>query len=88
MTKSINLRYLTIAILFAFILVSQYSFASARPLTANNLQVSNSRPEKVESRLPKKLDDGNYKSLFMSSLPKGTRVPSSGPSRRTNGVHN
>ncbi|KAL7584612.1 hypothetical protein Lser_V15G44033 [Lactuca serriola] len=76
MTKPTNLRCFT-AILLAFLLLSQYSFAAARPLTTGNIAAS-STPEKVQ------FDAGKFKSLYLSSLPKNTRVPASGPSRRTN----
>ncbi|KAJ0533870.1 hypothetical protein HanIR_Chr09g0413381 [Helianthus annuus] len=83
MTNPINIRHIA-AVLFSVMLISQYSFAVARPLTTNTF-VASPMPEKVESPL---LKAGNYKSLFMSSLPKGTRVPKSGPSRRTNSKNN
>ncbi|CAI9273838.1 unnamed protein product [Lactuca saligna] len=41
-----------------------------------------------EARLLKRYGAGTYGSLFLSALPKGTTVPPSGPSRRTNGVNN
>ncbi|GJT04962.1 cytochrome c biosynthesis protein [Tanacetum coccineum] len=37
-----------------------------------------------EVRLLKRFEDGNYESLFLSSLPKGSPVAPSGPSKRTN----
>ncbi|CAH1445436.1 unnamed protein product [Lactuca virosa] len=76
MTKPTNLRCFT-AILLAILLLSQYSFAAARPLTTGYIAAS-STPEKVQ------FDAGKFKSLYLSSLPKKTRVPASGPSRRTN----
>ncbi|KAI3748907.1 hypothetical protein L6452_12326 [Arctium lappa] len=36
----------------------------------------------------KRYGTGNYESLFLSALPKGTPVPPSGPSGRTNAVNN
>ncbi|PWA75893.1 hypothetical protein CTI12_AA239100 [Artemisia annua] len=41
-----------------------------------------------EVRLLKRFEAGNYESLFLSSLPKGSPVPPSGPSKRTNGFNN
>ncbi|PWA38050.1 hypothetical protein CTI12_AA584550 [Artemisia annua] len=41
-----------------------------------------------EVRLLKRFEAGNYEGLFLSSLPKGSPVPPSGPSKRTNGFNN
>ncbi|KAI3720954.1 hypothetical protein L2E82_31953 [Cichorium intybus] len=44
--------------------------------------------EDGEVGLMKRFGAENYRSLFLSALPKGTTVPPSGPSRRTNAVKN
>ncbi|GJR07920.1 cytochrome c biosynthesis protein [Tanacetum coccineum] len=41
-----------------------------------------------EVRLLKRFEARNYESLFLSSLPKGSPVPPSGPSKRTNDFNN
>ncbi|KAI3800018.1 hypothetical protein L1987_35325 [Smallanthus sonchifolius] len=41
-----------------------------------------------EVQLLKRFDAGNYRSLFLSALPKGAPVPPSGPSGRTNDLNN
>ncbi|KAL8192857.1 hypothetical protein R6Q57_027305 [Mikania cordata] len=67
-----------------------------------NLALPGFLPEKISSdsvpciistpneqlQLLKRFEAGNYGSLFLSALPKGSPVPPSGPSPRTNDLNN
>ncbi|KAJ9539843.1 hypothetical protein OSB04_026349 [Centaurea solstitialis] len=90
-------------LLFICLLISP-AILTARPLNNLSLpgdqpekvssdsdgSVSNKQtvPCETSSNDFKRYGAGNYGSLFLSALPKGTTVPPSGPSRRTNAVNN
>ncbi|GKE18252.1 cytochrome c biosynthesis protein [Tanacetum coccineum] len=88
--------------LIVFVLFSRSLFA--RPLITPELNLAmpektslEGKNQKVlcamgsltdEVRLLKRFEAENYESLFLSSLPKGSPVPPSGPSKRTNDFNN
>nr|GEY17800.1 cytochrome c biosynthesis protein [Tanacetum cinerariifolium] len=99
MSISVHSRVLP---LFLIVLVMFQGSLFARPLITPNLAMpekasSDGQNQKVpcamsssndEVWLLKKFEAGNYESLFLSSLPKGSPVPPSGPSKRTNDFKN